>query len=231
MRPNPIATGRRGLRGGRFFWAALLFACLSVPGFAPAGGEMVRVARVFDGDTCRLADGRTLRLAGIDAPETAHGDAPAQYYAAAAAKALEALVAGREVRLVRQGNGDDRFGRVLGDLVLPDGTSVAERLAASGAAFVFWHRDLDAALVTRLLAAQARAMAGGRGFWPRLLALAPPARPYVGNAASRRFHDAACPQARAVSPRNRVSLPDLRAAFAAGYAPARECTPWPPAGS
>lgn len=211
--------------------ATFLLACLLAPRLAPAGGETVRVAGVFDGDTCRLADGRTLRLAGIDAPETAHGDAPAQYYAAASAKALEALVAGREARLVRQGNGDDRFGRVLGDLVLPDGTSVAERLVASGAAFVFWHRDLDAALVTRLLAAQDRAMAGGRGLWPRLLALAPPPKPFVGNAASRRFHDAACPHARAVNPRNRVLLPDLRAAFAAGYAPARECTPWPPAGS
>ncbi len=189
----------------------------------------MRVAQVFDGDTCRLADGRTVRLAGIDAPETAHGNAPAQYFAAQAKAALKRRVLGRELRLVRDGRGGDRFGRVLGDFVLPDGASVAEALVADGMAFVFWHRDLSPALDDRLLAAARQAMAAGRGFWPRLLALPPPARPYVGNAASRRFHDAACPQGRAVSPRNRVAFPDLRAAFAAGFAPARECTPWPAA--
>ncbi|WP_084158724.1 thermonuclease family protein [Solidesulfovibrio alcoholivorans] len=230
MRRRLFATGRRGIRGGRFF-VALLCACLLTPGLARAGGgEMVRVAQVFDGDTCRLADGRTVRLAGIDAPEGAHGGVPAQYFAAAAKAAFARRVMGRELRLVRAGQGGDRFGRVLGDFLLPDGASVAEALVADGAAFVFWHRDLPAALCDRLLAAARQAMATGRGFWPRLLALSPPARPYVGNAASRRFHDAACPQGRAISPRNRVAFPDLRAAFAAGFAPARECTPWPFAG-
>ena len=229
MRQRLFATGRRGLRGGRFF-VALLCACLLAPGLARAGGgELVRVAQVFDGDTCRLADGRTVRLAGIDAPETAHGGVPAQYFADAARAALARRVMGRELRLVRAGQGGDRFGRVLGDFVLPDGASVAEALVADGATFVFWHRDLSPALFDRLLAAERQAMAAGRGFWPRLLAQQPPSRPYVGNAASRRFHDADCPQGRAVSPRNRVAFPDLRAAFAAGFAPARECTPWPAA--
>ena len=227
MRQRLFATGRRGLRGGRFF-VALLCACLLAPGLARAGGgELVRVAQVFDGDTCRLADGRTVRLAGIDAPEGVHGCVPAQYFAAEAKAALARRVMGRELRLVRAGQGGDRFGRVLGDLVLADGASVAEALVADGAAFVFWHRDLPPALFERLLATQRQAMAAGRGFWPRLLALPPPSRPYVGNAASRRFHDAACPRGRAISPRNRIAFPDLRAAFAAGFAPARECTPWP----
>ena len=209
---------------------ALLCACLLAPGLARAGGgERVRVERVFDGDTCRLDDGRTVRLAGIDAPEGAHGDAPAQFFAAEAKAALERHVMGRELRLVRAGQGGDRFGRILGDFLLTDGASVAEALVADGAAFVFWHRDLPTPLCARLLAAERRAMASGRGFWPRLLALPRPPRPYVGNASSCRFHDADCPQGRAVSPRNRVAFPDLRAAFAAGFAPARECTPWPAA--
>jgi micrococcal nuclease len=228
MRRRLFATGRRGLRGGRFF-VALLCACLFAPGLARADGETVRVARVFDGDTCRLADGRTVRLAGIDAPEVAHGDVPAQYFAAEAKAGLERRVMGRELRLVRAGRGGDRFGRVLGDFLLSDGASAAEALVADGAVFVFWHRDLPPALFDRLFAAQRRAMAAGHGFWPRLLALPQPSRPYVGNAASRRFHDAACPEGRAVSPRSRVAFPDLRAAFAAGFAPARECTPWPAA--
>ncbi len=202
---------------------AALAVLLLAAGLARAGGEAVGVARVFDGDTCRLADGRVLRLAGVDAPETAHGKAPAQYYAAEATAAFSRLVAGKALGLVVSGDGGDRFGRLLGDLVLPDGTSVTEALLAQGTVFVFWHRDMAEADFGRLLALQRRAMGEGRGMWPRLLAGPPPARPYVGNANSRRFHAGDCPEAARISPRNRVSLSGLTQAFERGFAPAREC--------
>ncbi|EFL51312.1 nuclease (SNase domain protein) [Solidesulfovibrio fructosivorans JJ]] len=202
--------------------------------FAPRPGaarDAVSVARVFDGDTVRLADGRTVRLAGIDAPEVAHGLAPAQYYADASKRGLERLTRGRTLRFVPVGAGRDRFGRALGDLLLPDGASVAEGMVASGAAFVFWYRDLPKPLVRRLLAAQRRAMAQGRGFWPRILRLPPPVGGYVGNAASHRFHVPGCPDAARIGRRNRLVLADAGQAFARGFSPARGCTPWPPAGS
>ncbi|MEA4855772.1 MAG: thermonuclease family protein [Solidesulfovibrio sp.] len=222
-------AGRRGVRGGRFFVAALAVLLLAA-GLARAGGEAVGVARVFDGDTCRLADGRVLRLAGVDAPETAHGKAPAQYYAAEATAAFSRLVAGKALGLVVSGDGGDRFGRLLGDLVLPDGTSVTEALLAQGTVFVFWHRDMAEADFGRLLALQRRAMGEGRGMWPRLLGEPAAGRGFVGNANSRRFHEARCPEAGRISPRNRVPFTSLREAFFQGYAPARECTPWPAAG-
>ncbi|WP_428569183.1 MAG: thermonuclease family protein [Solidesulfovibrio sp. DCME] len=248
----PACTGRRGLRGGRFFVAALA-VLLALPGLSLAGwgaaptsrgvdgnglpggrqatapAATVTVARVFDGDTCRLADGRVLRLAGVDAPETAHGGAPAQYYAAEAAAAFARLVTGKPLGLVVSGDGGDRFGRLLGDLRLPDGTSVTEALLARGAVFVFWHRDMAEVDFERLLAVQRRAMGTGQGMWPRLLDGPPPARPFVGNANSRRFHAWDCPEAARVSPRNRVLLRNLGDAFGRGFAPARECTPWPAA--
>lgn len=220
-------AGRRARRGGRFFVAALAMLLLAV-GLARADREGgARVVRVYDGDTCRLADGRVVRLAGVDAPEIAHNGTPAQYYAAASRDALARLVMGRAVHLVVRGDSGDRFGRVLGDFLLPEGGTAAEALLADGAVFVFWHRDMAEATFERLLAIQRQAMAQGRGFWPRLLTTQAPGRGYIGNANSRRFHAADCPEAARISPRNRVALPDLRQAFARGYSPARECTSWP----
>jgi len=230
----------RGARGGAGVRAAvrpapclaLLVLCLALgwPAGLGAARDASSVVRVIDGDTCLLEDGRRFRLAGLDAPETAHDGAPAQYYASEAASLLARLTLGQPVRLLLVGEGRDRFGRVLGDLTLPDGASVGERLLERGAVYFFWHPDVPQAMVDRYVAAERRAMAAGVGFWPRLLALPVPTMPYVGNAASRRFHDARCPDAGRVNFRNRVVLPTLAEAFARGYAPARNCTPWPTAG-
>jgi micrococcal nuclease len=216
--------------GGRWFWAVLTLAVICLAAGAQAGraaDEMVRAVAVYDGDTCRLADGRTLRLAGVDAPETAHDGRHAQYFAEQAKAALEGLVRSVTLRFVGVGPAQDRFGRLLGDLVLPDGRSVTEILLARGCVFVFWHEDMGPAVFNRLLTLQRRAMAQGQGFWPRLLSLPPPATPYVGNASSHRFHGPGCPDATRIGRRNRVALPTMSEAFYLGYAPARDCTPWP----
>uniref|UniRef100_I2Q0M2 Micrococcal nuclease-like nuclease n=1 Tax=Desulfovibrio sp. U5L TaxID=596152 RepID=I2Q0M2_9BACT len=189
--------------------------------------ERVTVVRVLDGDTCVLADGRRLRLAGIDAPEMAHSGNPAQYYAVEATSLLARLTLGQPLGLALVGEGADRYGRTLGALIRPDGTSVAERMLGEGAAYIFWYRDLPRSLVERYLAIQRRAMAAGAGFWPRILALPAPAGAYVGNTASHRFHAPGCPDAGRIGPRNRVLLPTLGEAFGRGYTPARDCTPWP----
>ena len=214
-------TGLAGIGGA----AAMVSAAWGQPA-APAA-RPVPVEAVFDGDTCRLAGGARVRLAGIDAPELAHDGQPAQYYAAESKNTLSRLVAGAGVQFVGVGPGHDRFGRLLGDLLLPSGVSAAERLVAEGAAFCFWFDDIPPPMQARLLAAQQRAMAAGKGFWPRLLSLPAPPDPYIGNVASRRFHAPGCPDAARIARRNRVLLPTLRETFAQGFAPARECTPWP----
>ncbi|EKO40833.1 MAG: micrococcal nuclease-like nuclease [Solidesulfovibrio magneticus str. Maddingley MBC34] len=217
-------------RGGRRLGAVLALVVICLIAAARAGraaDETVRSVAVYDGDTCRLADGRTLRLAGVDAPETAHDGRPAQYYAQQAKAALEGLVRGVPLRFVGVGPAQDRFGRLLGDLVLPDGRSVTETLLSRGCVFVFWHKDMEPAVFNRLLALQRRAIAERQGFWPRLLSLPPPAAPYVGNASSHRFHAPSCPDAARIGRRNRVALPTIGEALDQGYAPARDCTPWP----
>lgn len=217
-------------RGGRRLRAVLVLVAICLAAGAQPGraaDEMVRVVAVYDGDTCRLADGRTVRLAGVDAPETAHDGRHAQYFAEQAKAALDGLVRGVTLRFVEVGPGQDRYGRLLGDLVLPDGRSVTEILLARGCVFVFWHEDVGPAVFDRQLGLQRRAMGERRGFWPRLLSLPPPAAPFVGNASSRRFHGQGCPDAARIARRNRVALATLGEAFNQGYAPARDCTPWP----
>ncbi|MGE4535857.1 MAG: thermonuclease family protein [Desulfovibrio sp.] len=228
----PLCGKRQGLRERRAFFGAVfvVLLLLCVPRLG-AAGDVVSVARVLDGDTVRLTDGRRVRLAGIDAPETAHGDSPAQYYAAASRRELAGLTQGIALRFEPVGRGRDRFGRALGELVLPDGASVSERMLEAGAAFFFWYPDLPEPLVQRLLAAQRRAMEQGRGFWPRILRLPPPEGGYAGNAASRRFHAPGCADAGRIGRRNRVALADARQAFDLGFSPARECTLWPTAGT
>ena len=223
---------RKALIGwrGRRLWAVLALAASFLATGVQAGraaDETARVVAVYDGDTCRLADGRRLRLAGVDAPETAHDGRPAQYFAEQAKAALDGLVRGVTLRFVGVGPSQDRYGRLLGDLVLPDGQSVTELLLSRGCVFVFWHEDMGQALFDRYLALQRRAMADGQGFWPRIAALPSPGASYVGNASSHRFHGPSCPDAARIGRRNRVTLPTIGEAFDQGYAPARDCTPWP----
>ena len=216
-------------RGAALLLALAVWTTAALAWNLPAGDgpRFVRVAWVYDGDTCRLESGERVRLAGIDAPELGHDGTPGQYYALESKAALRRLVRGVSLRFVGVGEGRDRFDRLLGELLLPDGTSVGERLVAEGAAFFFRFDDLPPAMAERLLAAQRRAMAAGKGFWPRLLAQPAPAAPYRGNAASGRFHAPDCPDGARIGRRNVQLLPTLSEAFARGFAPARECTPWP----
>ena len=208
----------------RFFCVCLLLGALPLIAWA----ETVRVADVIDGDTLRLSDGRSLRLAGLDAPELGHGREVDQFYAREAREALRQLVRGKSLTLrpVSQG-GKDRHKRVLAEALLPDGTSVNETLLREGAATAYWHKDLDEAFWQRMYAAQSTALRQKVGLWEKLLRHPVAAHAYVGNRNSRRFFPENCQEARQIHARNRVLFADVRAAFAAGFAPARVCVFWP----
>jgi endonuclease YncB( thermonuclease family) len=101
--------GARGPRSYRWMAFACLLALLG-PAEAddkalcnPAVIGTAPVRTVLDGRTLLLADGREARLAGI---EIAQPDA--------ARAALEAAIAGRDVRLMRLGPETDRYGRISG---------------------------------------------------------------------------------------------------------------------
>ncbi|MBQ9536166.1 MAG: thermonuclease family protein [Desulfovibrionaceae bacterium] len=188
------------------------------------------VAYCFDGDTVKLTDRRVVRIAGIDTPEIAHGDQPEQFYAKVAKKVLEGLVEGHKVTLEQTSTaGKDRYGRVVADILLEDGQSLAELMVRQGAAFFYPHRDLLPDFQERLLTLQRTAIRERQGLWAELLEMPVAHSNYIGNKDTLRFFPADCPQALKIKPRNRVYFGTLMDAFVAGFAPARICVFWPAA--
>lgn len=187
------------------------------------------VAYCFDGDTIKLKDRRVVRLAGIDAPETAKKDQPAQYYGRQARQTLESLCRGKTVSLQFPGSEiKDRHGRLIANVILPDGESVNEMMVSAGAAFFYPHSNLDPEFMKGLAELQAEAIQERRGLWDYLLSLPLAKAHYVGNRKSMRFFPADnCPAGEKIRPRNRENFGTLMDAFLAGYAPARYCIFWP----
>lgn len=146
-------VGREGRLRLRGRIAALVAGLLlAVPAWAELAG---RVVAVHDGDTITvLVAGRDIRvrLAGIDAPERG------QPFRNASRNALEAQVAGREVRVVERGR--DGYGRVLGKVYVGPIDVNAEQVRA-GYAWVYRRFAQDPAL----LALEAEAKAAQRGLW------------------------------------------------------------------
>jgi Micrococcal nuclease (thermonuclease) homologs len=121
---------------------------------APLGTAQVR--SVLDGRTVQLTDGREVRLAGIDVPKSAKA-------------ALETLVSGRDIALLRLGADSDRYGRVVAvvsvEPAAPDiALTVQRALLAQGQARVTANLG-DSACAASLLEAERTARAGGLGLW------------------------------------------------------------------
>jgi micrococcal nuclease len=160
--------------------AAAVAAALAAAGWSRdrsdgAGGgagssQLARVERVVDGDTIvvRLERGgarERVRYIGVDTPESVKPDTPVQCYAKAAARENARLVAGRRVRLIRDVEERDRFGRLLAYVVrVDDGRSVNAALVRGGFAQPLTiPPNVRNAERYRALAAQARR--ARRGLW------------------------------------------------------------------
>jgi micrococcal nuclease len=75
-----------------------------------------RVVRVVDGDTIHVkVDGRdeTVRYIGVDTPESVKPGAPVECFAKRASAFNHRFVDGEKVRLVRDAEARDRYGRLL----------------------------------------------------------------------------------------------------------------------
>ena len=115
-----------------------------------------QVHSVLDGRTLQLTDGREVRLAGIEAPQSAKA-------------ALEALLPGRVVALLRLGADSDRYGRVVALVSVAPATpeveqSVQRTLLAQGQARVAANLG-DSACAAKLLEAERSARTAGLGLW------------------------------------------------------------------
>ncbi len=129
-------------------------AALAAPS---APEELVRVKRVYDGDTVLLEDGRKVRYLGINAPEFQ------EPFYLKSKRSNESLVMGREIRLEFDQERTDSYGRVLA-YVYAGNEMVNARLVQEGLAHAFFigpNRKHHA----KLLRLQAEAQQRKVGIW------------------------------------------------------------------
>ncbi len=128
------------------------------------------MVRVVDGDTIRvaLASGEeAVRYIGVDTPESVKPGSPGECFAERASAYNERLVGGERVRLVRDVEARDRYGRLLAYVYRArDGLFVNAELVRRGYATVatFPPNVVHAAEFRRLAS---RARMSGRGLWSR----------------------------------------------------------------
>lgn len=173
---------------GAFFVSVLCLApaWAFCPAPAPAQLPQLKVERVVDGDTLRLADGRSVRLIGLNAPERARDGRPTEPFAEAARQRLQALVAANAGRVgLRQGEpARDHYGRTLAHVYDAAGRNLEAQLLAEGLAYQVAFAP-DTGLVACQQAAERQARAARLGLWRRDPAIAPEALAHGGFALVR----------------------------------------------
>jgi micrococcal nuclease len=137
-------------------------------GADPLPSGVARVERVVDGDTVEvtLSTGRErIRLLGIDTPETVHPTKPTECFGPeASARLAELAPVGTELRIERDVELRDRYGRLLAYLWSTDGTFINEALVADGYARTL-PIDPNRAHRTTLADAESAARQAGAGLW------------------------------------------------------------------
>lgn len=135
-------------------WAAVAALLLANPSCA----ERIqgKVVGVSDGDTLKVLSDRrvsSVRLAGIDCPEKK------QAFGQRAKQFTSNLAFGRDV--VVDYKKKDRYGRLIGEVILPDGTSLNEQIVKEGYGWWYPEYSRDATLKQR----QDEARLSKRGLW------------------------------------------------------------------
>jgi len=127
--------------------------------------ETVAVAQVVDGDTLRLRDRRLVRLIGINTPEIGREGKPSEPLAKAARKALQRLLSNiTTVGLRFDQERQDRYGRLLAHVYLPDGTNIEAALLTAGLAAQIVVPP-NVMLLECYQAAETSARKAGKGVW------------------------------------------------------------------
>jgi len=134
----------------------------------PRVDEQVRVQKVHDGDTIRLADGRSVRLIGINTPELARKGRPAEPLGYVAKEFVQRqLFSAANDGYVKLRYGQprtDHYGRTLAHVFLNNGSSLSALLLQKGLgqAVVIPHNVFNAECY---FAAEQTALQQARGVW------------------------------------------------------------------
>lgn len=145
-------------------FALLVFTC--IPVFADAPSTFTgQVVGVTDGDTIEVmhgGKGEKIRLHGIDCPETG------QPFASVAKQFTSDKCFGQEVTI--EITDVDRYGRTVGNVILPDGKTLNHELVKNGLAW--WYKQY-ASGDRKLSELQTKAMLAEIGLWGELPLVAP----------------------------------------------------------
>jgi endonuclease YncB( thermonuclease family) len=132
----------------------ILLAASLPPAFAQEFSG--RVIKVSDGDTITVLDRkvpRKVRLSGIDCPEKS------QAFGRRAREFTASRVFGKEVKVISSGH--DRYGRIIGEVTLPDGQNLNDLLLANG--YAWWYERYSSDKERHELQDNARKLK--RGLW------------------------------------------------------------------
>jgi micrococcal nuclease len=175
--PAGPAAAWRTVAAMRRLGLVLLIAAAAGAGVLRTGGEEAddpraaseaAVLRVVDGDTIAVrVNGRAerVRYIGVDTPESVKRGTPVQCFAHAAAAENARLVAGERVRLVRDVEARDRFGRLLAYVYrVRDGRFVNAELVRRGYARTLTIPP-NVRFADRFAGLARAARAAGRGLW------------------------------------------------------------------
>lgn len=135
---------------------AIIIAILLLSSLANATNFTGSVVKVLDGDTADvLHDNKPerIRFNGIDAPETGmpHGQKAKQFVLDMAAQRVVTV----EVF------GTDKYGRTIGDIILPDGKNLNREIVKAG--YAWWYRKYSTDESLGALEEEARK--AKRGLW------------------------------------------------------------------
>lgn len=81
--------------------------------YIPTPITLVKITKVFDGDTFEIETGQHVRYIGLNAPELYYPNRPIECFATEAQKANKDLVEGKMVRLEKDVSETDKYGRLL----------------------------------------------------------------------------------------------------------------------
>lgn len=180
-----------------------------------AANAKVVVAEVYDGDTFVMSDGRKVRIAGIDTPEAGekfHDEAKAY---------LSELIYDKEITLVSIPAGQDRYGRILAE-VLIDTVNIGLALIKKGFAQLYLFGD-DSYLKDKYLPYLKEAIYQKNGIWGQK-----PPKPedyYIRVKGSYRFHRPLCPSLKDANPKNLRRINTRLECVENGLSPCRNCRP------
>lgn len=132
-----------------------------------------RVIHVTDGDTFDVEldaePGKEfkVRMLGVNTPETVDPRRPVQCYGEQASDFTKATLSGKRIRLEADPQADerDKYGRLLRNVILEDGTDYNAKLVAEGYANAYVSFPQDPQRKTELRRLESEAKAAVRGLW------------------------------------------------------------------